>query len=74
MYTIEPPLRGGFNAYPQFMFWIKIKKNRNTLKGLYIPDSLYKKLGLRGFTFHGLVVLVHPNVEALGIMTPVSLL
>ena len=27
-YTLEPPRRGGSNKYPQFMFWIRNKKNR----------------------------------------------
>ena len=26
-YTLEPPLRGGSNEYPQSMFWSKNKKN-----------------------------------------------
>ena len=30
-YTLEPPRRGGFNEYPQSMFWSKNKKNRYTL-------------------------------------------
>ena len=25
---LEPPWRGGFNEYPQSMFWSKNKKNR----------------------------------------------
>ena len=25
-YTLEPPRRGGFNEYPQSMFWSKNKK------------------------------------------------
>ena len=29
-YTLEPPRRGGFNEYPQSMFWSKNKKNRHT--------------------------------------------
>ena len=29
-YTLEPPRRGGFNEYPQSMFWSKNKKNRYT--------------------------------------------
>ena len=29
-YTLEPPLRGGSNEYPQSMFWSKNKKNRYT--------------------------------------------
>ena len=29
-YTFEPPLQGGYNEYPQYMFWIKNKKNRFT--------------------------------------------
>ena len=29
-YTLEPSCRGGSNEYPQFMFWIKNKKNRYT--------------------------------------------
>ena len=29
-YTLEPPRRGGFNKYPQSMFWSKNKKNRYT--------------------------------------------
>ena len=29
-YTLEPPLRGGSNEYPQSMFWRKNKKNRYT--------------------------------------------
>ena len=29
-YTLEPPRRGGFNEYPQSMFWSKNKKNRFT--------------------------------------------
>ena len=30
-YTLEPPVRGGSNEYPQSMFWSKNKKNRFTL-------------------------------------------
>ena len=30
-YTLEPPRRGGFYEYPQFMFWIRNKENRYTL-------------------------------------------
>ena len=29
-YTLEPPQRGGFNEYPQSMFWMKNKKIRYT--------------------------------------------
>ena len=29
-YTLEPPRRGDSNEYPQSMFWIRNKKNRNT--------------------------------------------
>ena len=29
-YTLEPPRRGGFNEYPQSMFWSKNKKNKYT--------------------------------------------
>ena len=29
-YTLEPPLRGGSNGYPQSMFWSKNKKNMYT--------------------------------------------
>ena len=29
-YTLEPPHRGGFNEYPQSIFWSKNKKNRYT--------------------------------------------
>ena len=29
-YTLELPRRGNPKEYPQFMFWIKIKKNRYT--------------------------------------------
>ena len=51
--TLEPPLQGGSNKYPQSMFWIKNKKNRYTpvnpsflyikrlYKGLYISRTCY---------------------------------
>ena len=29
-YTLEPPRRGGSNEYPQYIFWMKKKKNRYT--------------------------------------------
>ena len=29
-YTLEPPRRGGYNEYPQSMFWSKNKKNMYT--------------------------------------------
>ena len=29
-YTLEPPLRGGSNEYPQSRFWSKNKKNMYT--------------------------------------------
>ena len=40
-YTLEPPRRGGYNEYPQSMFWSKNKKNR------YTPVLLYKS-GVQG--------------------------
>ena len=29
-YSLEPPLRGGSNEYPQFMFWAEIRKIMST--------------------------------------------
>ena len=49
-YTLEPPLRGGSNEYPQSMFWIKNKKNRCTPVN---PSFAIYKWGMRGYTFHG---------------------
>ena len=56
-FTLEPPRRGGYNKYPQSMFWIKNKKKgipcipqfyciRVGYKGVFIartcfPDDLY---------------------------------
>ena len=40
-YMLEPPRRGGSNEYPQFMLWIKNKKNRYTPN--YTP--VYIKVG-----------------------------
>ena len=35
-HSLEPPRRGGFNQYPQFMFWLEIRKI------MYTPVLLYK--------------------------------
>ena len=44
-YTLEPPLQGGSNEYPQSMFWSKNKKNiRNPCK----PQFYYIKVGYEG--------------------------
>ena len=54
-YTLEPLRRGGSNEYPQSMFWSKNKKNR------YIPSKpqfCYIQVGLRGYIFHGHVLLM----------------
>ena len=44
-YTLEPPNRGGFNKYPQSMFWIKNKENKYTPA---LPSLLYKRGVQRG--------------------------
>ena len=38
-------MRGGFNEYPQSMFWSKNKKNRYTPR---IPRFFYIKVGYKG--------------------------
>ena len=43
-YTLEPPLRGGFNEYPQSMFWSKNQKNVYPCK----PQFCYIKLVCKG--------------------------
>ena len=50
-YSLEPPLRGGSNEYPQSMFL-----NRNKKNNVY-PCKLqfyYKKWGLRGQNYIGM--------------------
>ena len=42
-YTLEPPLRGGSNEYPQSMFW-RNNKNKYTL----MPQLCYIKVGFKG--------------------------
>ena len=42
-YTLASPRPGGSNEYPQFMFWVKIKKNRYT--PLYPFDYTVVNLG-----------------------------
>ena len=37
-YILEPPRQGDSNEYPQFMFWVKNKKNDIAL---HIPVLLY---------------------------------
>ena len=44
-YTLEPPLRGGSNEYPQSMFWSQKKKNRFTPASF---ATMYIKVGLTG--------------------------
>ena len=44
-YTLEPPRRGGFNEYPQSMFWSKTK---NIGIPLHTPVLLYKSGVLGG--------------------------
>ena len=58
-YTLEPPRRGGSNEYPQFMFWSKNKKNRYTPAN---PSFTIQKWGLRGYTLHGHVFLMHDEL------------
>ena len=48
-YTLEPPLRGGSNEYPQSTFWIKIKKKCTPL---YSPVFLHN-WGRMGYTLNG---------------------
>ena len=54
-YTLEPPQRGGSNEYPQSMFWSKNKKNMYTRVN---PSFTILKWGVRGYTLHGLVILM----------------
>ena len=44
-YTLEPPLRGGSNEYPQSMFLSRNKKN-NVYP--YKPQFYYIKVGFKG--------------------------
>ena len=41
-YTLEPPRGGGFNEYPQSMFWNRNKKNRYT--PAYPNFAIYKSV------------------------------
>ena len=47
-YTLEQSRRGGYNEYPQSMFWSKNKKNRYTPA---FPALLYKSGGQGGIHF-----------------------
>ena len=48
-YTLEPPLKGGSNEYPQSMFWSKNKKNMyipaypSYTKGYILPDACFAR-------------------------------
>ena len=44
-YSLEPPLRGGSNEYPQSMFWTEIRKN-NAYPCK--PQFYYIKVGFKG--------------------------
>ena len=44
-YALEPPHQGGSNEYPQFMFWIKNKKNRFNPAN---PSFYCTKVGFKG--------------------------
>ena len=47
VYTLEPPRRGGSNAYPQSMFWSKNKKKK--VYPCKPPQFCYKKkVGFKG--------------------------
>ena len=62
MGTLELLRRGGCNEYPQSMFWIKNKEN------IYTPvnSSFAKyKWGIKGYTFHGHVFLIHVRLGVL---------
>ena len=43
-YSLEPPLRGGSNEYPQSMFWAEMKNNVYPCK----PQFYYIKVGFTG--------------------------
>ena len=51
--------RGGSNEYPQSMFWSKKKEKFFT--PVY-PSFNIRKWGMRGYTFHGYVILMIASV------------
>ena len=55
VYTLEPPQWGCSNEYPQSMFYGKNKK-----KNVYpcTPQFYYMKVGCKGYTLHGHVILM----------------
>ena len=62
-YSLEPPRRGGSNAYPQSMFWSRSKKNNvDPCK----PQLYYIKVGLKGSNLyrHVFVILVWVSVQS----------
>ena len=61
-YTLEPPLRGGSNEYPQSMFWSKNKKNRYTPAN---SSFTIQKWGLQGYSLHGHVFLIIKQYQVL---------
>ena len=54
-YTLEPPLRGGSNEYPQCMFWIKNKKIVYTPAN---PSFFYIKVGFKGVLHRRVFLMV----------------
>ena len=48
-YSLEPPLRGGSNEYPQSMFWAEIRKIMYTPCK---PHFYYIKVGFKGGQFY----------------------
>ena len=64
-YTLEPPRRGGSNANPRCMFWIKNKKIRYTPENASFPHK--KKWSPRGYILNGHVFLMRQEKEPIHI-------
>ena len=65
-YTFVSHRRGGSNEYPQSMFYSKNKKNRYTPAN---PSFTIRKWGLRGYTLHRHVFLMHFQIISEGFPT-----
>ena len=44
-YSLEPPRRGGYNEYPQFMF---LRRNKKNIVYPCKPEFYYIKVGFKG--------------------------
>ena len=65
-YSLEPPQRGGFNVYPQSMFWSKNKKN---IKIFLMKFSFFlqlKKQHKKKTVLHGQVFVMEKVIAIAG--------